>query len=358
MPVFVPTAACIRNSFRTSGKRHLVLTGGRGTGKSTLLSELLTTEPGIRTWAKPRQAVYLKDMCSGETAQIGIFDEALPGTENKMRLCEGPLLEVGVSALQRLAKAESPWVFIDEVGYLETQCPAYCEALRDLLEEKQVLAVVRKQELPFLQELCSREDVFLADLDNPLGNLGCVIMASGLGKRFGGNKLMADFEGEPLISRILEVTEELFARRVVVTRHKEVEALCRKRGIDVVFHELPYRSDTVRLGLEALGDVDGCMFCPGDQPWLSRETVMTLALAVANDREHIWRTAWGEDVGMPVVFPAWAFSELFTLPEGKGGGYLTKKYPEQVRLVQVRDKFELKDIDRPEDLKNRWSNDC
>ena len=30
-------------------------------------------------------------------------------------------------------------------------------------------------------------------------HLGCVIMASGLGTRFGGNKLMADFDGQPLI---------------------------------------------------------------------------------------------------------------------------------------------------------------
>ena len=31
--------------------------------------------------------------------------------------------------------------------------------------------------------------------------LGCVIMASGLGKRFGGNKLMEDFHGKPMIQR-------------------------------------------------------------------------------------------------------------------------------------------------------------
>ena len=31
--------------------------------------------------------------------------------------------------------------------------------------------------------------------------IGCVIMASGLGKRFGGNKLMADFQGKPLLQQ-------------------------------------------------------------------------------------------------------------------------------------------------------------
>ena len=36
--------------------------------------------------------------------------------------------------------------------------------------------------------------------------VGCVIMASGLARRFGSNKLLADFEGRPLLCRALEVT--------------------------------------------------------------------------------------------------------------------------------------------------------
>ena len=83
--------------------------------------------------------------------------------------------------------------------------------------------------------------------------IGCVIMASGLGKRFGGNKLMADFNGKPMIQRALDLTEGLFCRRVVVTRHERIAGLCREQNVDVVLHDLPHRSDTVRLGLEALG---------------------------------------------------------------------------------------------------------
>ena len=103
--------------------------------------------------------------------------------------------------------------------------------------------------------------------------IGCVIMASGLGKRFGSNKLMADFRGAPMIQRVLDATKGLSSQRVVVTRHEAVADLCRAQGIAVVFHDLPHRSDTVRLGLEAMADLDGCMFLPGDQPLLRRETV-------------------------------------------------------------------------------------
>lgn len=184
----------------------------------------------------------------------------------------------------------------------------------------------------------------------PCGNLGCVIMASGLGKRFGGNKLMAEFRGEPLICRAFSATEGIFAHRVVVTRHEEIAALCRESGIAVVIHDLPHRSDTVHLGLDALGDVDGAMFCPGDQPLLRQETVAALAAAGNEDTNSIWRTCFGDTPGSPVLFPKWTFPELRNLPEGMGGSHVVKKYPERVRTVPVRDQYELMDVDTQEDL--------
>ena len=378
MPVYRLTEDCIWNSFRSSGKRHLILTGDRGSGKSTLLSGLLRKlsfsgpVPGVTTWAEPGQAVYLRENISEETVQVGRFDPLLPGRENRMRpLLEG-FQEAGVRMLGRLAEQEGEWASIDEIGYLESGCADYCDTVRRLMERKRLAAAVRRQELPFLTELCGRPDVFLVDLDAPFGKLGCVIMASGLGKRFGGNKLMAELKGKPLIQYALDATEGIFERRVVVTRHKEVEELCRRQGVPVVFHSLPYRSDTVRLGLESLGagtdagksgteaeikiappaenGLEGCMFCPGDQPMLGRETVASLALCAASGKNTIWRAAWNGQEGSPVLFPAWVFPELLALPEGKGGGFAAGKHRELVRTVSARSQWELKDVDCLEDL--------
>ena len=179
---------------------------------------------------------------------------------------------------------------------------------------------------------------------------GCVIMASGLGKRFGGNKLMADFHGKPMIQRALDATEGLFSSRIVVTRHESVAALCREQNVDVVLHDLPFRNDTIRLGLDALGDLDGCMFLPGDQPLLRRETVqMLLQQGIAHPGQII-RPIYEDTEGSPVLFPAWAFPELRNLPEGKGGGYVIKSHPERVHCVSVSNPFELADADTPEML--------
>ena len=351
MPANNPTADCIWSSFRSSGKRHLILTGGRGSGKSTLLKQLFPqTLPGLTTWAQPGQAVFLRDNLSGETAKVGIFDASLPGPGNRMALLQDGFATLGVAALERCGESDSAWVTVDEVGYLEALCASYHKALAGLMEKKQVAAVVRKQNLPFLRALCSREDAFVVDLDDAFGNIGCVIMASGLGKRFGGNKLTADFQGRPMICRILDATEGIFARRVVVTRSEEVASLCRERGVSTVVHSLPHRSDTVRLGLEAMPGIDRCMFAPADQPLLRRDTVAALTIASQNAPDSIWRTSWEGVRGAPVVFPGWTFPELLDLPEGKGGGVVVNKHAGHLRTLAVEDRYELKDVDRPEDL--------
>lgn len=305
---------------------------------------------GVTTRAVPKKEVRLYENGTGNGIAVGRYDDTLPGTENKMRPCTEAFASFGTALLERLASCADEWVSVDEIGYLETECPAYCRALELLMEKKRVAAVVRKQSLPFLQSLCERPDVFLIDLDDPFGRISCVIMASGMGKRFGGNKLMADFHGQPMILRAAEATEGIFEKRVVVTRHADVAELCRLHGMESVLHDLPYRNDTVRLGIEAIGKSEACVFCPGDQPLLRWETVAALALAAKNHPDDIWRVSFEGTPGAPVLFPAWTFAELSSLPEGKGGGVLAKKYPERVKTVCARDRFELMDTDTPEDL--------
>lgn len=350
MPVYRPTADCIWNSFRSSGKRHLILTGGRGAGKTTLLASLFPQgAPGLTTWAQKGQGVYLKDNGTGSVCQVGVFDPGLPGEENKMRPVLRGFETLGVQVLAHCRKAPEQWVTIDEIGYLETRCPVYCAGIVDLMERKHLAAVVRKQELPFLRELCGRPDVFLVDLDAPYGNQGCVIMASGLGQRFGGNKLLATFRGEPMLLRTLAATEGIFRNRVVVTRDGAAAALCRERGIETVLHARPYRSDTVRLGLEAVGAVRQCLFCPADQPLLRQQTVATLALAGTAVPDGIWRPCSEQTPGAPVLFPQWSFSELRQLSQSQGGGAVIRRYPEFLHTIPA-DKWELRDVDTPEAL--------
>lgn len=192
--------------------------------------------------------------------------------------------------------------------------------------------------------------------------VGCVIMASGRSTRFGSNKLLAPFGGQPLLCRAFAATHTpLVAERVVVTRHAQVQELCNVQGIPVVLHDLPGRNDTVRLGLAALlerrPDLAGCMFLPGDQPLLRRATVDQLLTAFAQTQKETERVIFrlgapagnGPDplVGSPVLFSNGFFPELLTLPEGKGGSVLLHKYPTLVHTACIAQPEELADTDTP-----------
>ena len=202
--------------------------------------------------------------------------------------------------------------------------------------------------------------------------VGCVIMASGLSRRFGANKLLADFCGQPMLCRAFAATAApSISARIVVTRSEEVQALCRAQGVPVLLHSLPGRNDTVRLGLSALleqlPELSGCMFLPGDQPLLRRETVEAMTALFCREQpspaewqkgteREIFRLAhrFVNDpnplVGSPVLFSKRYFSELRILPEGKGGSVLLRKYPERVHNIFIGDRNELLDADTPEAL--------
>ena len=148
-PAWRLTADCIWSSFRASGKRHLILTGDRGSGKTTLLRALRARlpgpVPGLTSCAEPGRAVWLQEDATGRRVPIGRFDPALPGPENRMRPLPEGFLSLGVPALARCAAAPGGWAAVDEVGYLETACPAYCAALLALLDARRLLAAVRRQ---------------------------------------------------------------------------------------------------------------------------------------------------------------------------------------------------------------------
>lgn len=176
-------------------------------------------------------------------------------------------------------------------------------------------------------------------------------MASGLGKRFGSNKLLADFQGKTLIECVLELTGgELFDKRVVLTRSKAVWEICQAQGIEVILHEMPDRNDAIGLGIRNMQEMDGCIFCPCDQPLLRRESLQKMIDAFQLRQKGMFRLSYGERQGAPVLFSKEYFSELAELPPKSGGSYLVRKYPEMVEKIEASEEYELMDIDTKEDL--------
>ena len=128
--------------------------------------------------------------------------------------------------------------------------------------------------------------------------IGCVVMASGEGRRFSdvpGAKLLAPVAGTPLVERtVRSVPRGVLAGSsggllpgfdvVVATRWPAVAELACTLGVGCMLHGGSERSASVRAGLE-FGAMrwDGCLFVPGDQQLVLPENYARLAEAVIAD---------------------------------------------------------------------------
>ncbi|MEF9878096.1 MAG: nucleotidyltransferase family protein [Clostridia bacterium] len=194
--------------------------------------------------------------------------------------------------------------------------------------------------------------------------IGVVVLASGESRRFqGGNKLLAPFGGKPLIAHTLLALQSTppllpFEQKWVVTRSAEVARLAQALGFEPLLHQLPNVSDTIRLGIEAMQEMDGCLFCVGDQPFLNANTIYQMLSAFAQFPQSMVRVSFGERVGNPVLFPKALFHELASLKEGQSGGTVIKRHAASVKCVQASQEEELQDIDTYADYEQLLKKEC
>ena len=189
-----------------------------------------------------------------------------------------------------------------------------------------------------------------------VARLGCVVMASGEGERFGGapgEKLLAPLAGVPVLERTLSALPADLLDVVVVTRWPGVEALCERLDVRCVRAGGPLKSDTVRAGLEALGRRAGCLFVTGDQPLLTEGSVRALVSALTREPVAIVRLAGSAGPGNPVLWPSDTLDALAHLEGDSGGRALLAGHAElvgRVRTVAAADEWELADVDTRDDL--------
>jgi len=178
--------------------------------------------------------------------------------------------------------------------------------------------------------------------------IAAVFLASGWGKRFGGNKLLWPVEGIPMTERVFRALPEEIPG-FVVTGNSDVAALTHKYPHLTVLENRGGRDDvsvTIQMGVEALcPEVEGALFFVCDQPWLRRESVCCLVEAFQKDPTKIYVLSHGDRMGNPCLFPRDFFPELCALPPDTGGKAVIARHPERVCLVSATDVRELEDLD-------------
>lgn len=288
----------------------------------------------------------MRDLVTGEVFPIGT-----PG-QGRMEPIPEALDSHAAAILRKIPDGSD--VMIDEVGYLESSCARYSQELERLFDRCTVIAALRKDHTPLLDRLRSRPDVFVWDLDlhQHSCQVGCVVMASGWSRRFSGeNKLLLPVDGKPMIRHTLEKLAALPLERVtVVSRYEPVRAMAAEYGFQALDNPLMLQSDTIRLGLAEMTEMDGCMLCVADQPYCTRESMEALLRLFRENPDRICRLSFRGQPGNPAIFPRALFAEISALTGDTGAREVIRRYPDRVLMLETADAEELHDIDRPEDL--------
>lgn len=183
--------------------------------------------------------------------------------------------------------------------------------------------------------------------------IGCVVMAAGMSRRFGENKLAVTLNGVSLLEHALRaIPADRFAAVCVVTRSGEGEALAARYGFSVIHNDRPDLglSRTIRLGTEVLQDrCHAIMYLVADQPLLRRESVSALLACARMHPQSIVAAAENGKRGNPCLFPASFFSELCALTGDTGGSAVIRAHEDSLLLFELEPR-ELHDVDTPKAL--------
>ncbi|MCR4633477.1 MAG: NTP transferase domain-containing protein [Erysipelotrichaceae bacterium] len=191
------------------------------------------------------------------------------------------------------------------------------------------------------------KDLFI----NEDSDVKIVILASGTGRRFEGNKLLYEVKGKPLIAYILDTLHPLRPRCIVSTVHQEIAKICETAGYETVLHAGENKSASIRHGISGIEEPCATLFVQGDQPLLTLTSVCALLKEHKNDPSCFCRLSFEGRSAAPVLFPADLFEEMKKLEGEDGGSVLIKKHPEkEIRAVEALFPWELWDVDERKDL--------
>jgi molybdenum cofactor cytidylyltransferase len=178
-----------------------------------------------------------------------------------------------------------------------------------------------------------------------------ILLAAGQSRRFGRQKLLEPWRGEPLVRKTARCFLDAGLRPLVVVVSPDprlVEALSGLplRTVENAHPETGI-SGSIAVGLRALPETtDAALLGVADQPYLTAEVIAALMQAFSAGRIVVPR--WGDHRGNPPVFDRGYFPDLLALHGDQGGQRVISAHADAVIEVPLAARLG-DDIDRPEE---------
>lgn len=208
-----------------------------------------------------------------------------------------------------------------------------------------------------LMEIASRPQPREAPAAGQPPSVEIVLLAAGRSSRMGGpNKLMALFDGKPLIRRAAErALQSRAARTIVVTGHQAERVRAALRGVDVAFADNPDfatgLASSLKTGVAAVSpEASGAMVVLGDMPGVAPADLDRLIDAfVVHGGRGIVRATFRGKRGNPVILPRHLFPAVAHLEGDTGARHLVEAEGVDVIDVEIGEAAFV-DVDTPDAL--------
>lgn len=177
-----------------------------------------------------------------------------------------------------------------------------------------------------------------------------IVMASGLSKRMGRNKLLLEYKNRPIIDYTLRPLKDInFMEVIVVSQYEEVLNLAKEYKFKAVKNNnaILGQSESIKLGIQNSKACDGFMFFVGDQPFVNKDDIKSIIQTFTEDKSYIVIPKFNSKFGNPVIFPYNKKDELMLLKDDEKGKKIIKSST-KIKYIDVKEEM-LFDIDTKED---------
>lgn len=189
----------------------------------------------------------------------------------------------------------------------------------------------------------------------PAPHLVGILLAAGAGTRFGADKLLValpDGSGPLVVAAARALRASLpDVRAVIRPGAPRLAELLHDLRVRVIINPAPSRGlgTSIACGVSDAATADGWLIVPGDMPWLTRDSVETVAAALRRGAPLAAPVHDGQR-GHPVGFASRFGAELRALDRDIGARHLLQRHAAELQSIPVNDPGVLRDVDTPADL--------
>lgn len=182
-----------------------------------------------------------------------------------------------------------------------------------------------------------------------------IILASGFSTRMKQDKLLLPIEGVPMVLRVArEMHKSQVEECVLVYRKEEVRQTVSACITRVVYNPAASlgQSEAIKVGLKNIcRNSQCCLFFMGDQPYIKASVIDEIISAWKNEPCKIIVPLYHGKKSSPVLFPKNYYHSLMDIQGDHGGKAVLKKYPDQIRYIEINDPKAGLDADTPTEYK-------